>query len=293
VRSNLGLLRACISLAGITLLTMVVHAAPGVSAQLVAKLQQEICSQSPQSQKEAESANLFAAFKTALEKDELALAFSRLQKISAANQCWAAQKLCCRIQSQMFARQNALARELKSQVAELLAKTGEVCLRATRAEQLEPAIAELGLKRETLAQLDCATARETLARFEKAVAFAQLWQKYLDRRSTDLLEAKAQLIYLANIDISHLMIDRSRLLAESEQIIVDEDAASPPQAPGDLVTWRNSDGSSELSWVNNSEASDMVILQKQHLDGKWEVLAELLPNVTTFHIPSPVSQVSL
>jgi hypothetical protein len=232
-------------------------------------------------------AETLAQLKYALEKEELDRALSLLQKIAAANQTAVAQKLCCDVQSLIFGKKRALAQALVAKNPELLRKVGTACLAARCAPDLDLVAIELAEKRNALTKIDCAGVRGAVARCEQAVQFVQLWQRYLRVRTSDLVEAKARLIYLANIDISHLLIERSRLIGEIEQIPDPENRPSPPTAPSNLVDVKNDDGSSELSWTNNDQSSDSVVIEKQTLEGKWLILEELPPNVTTFHVPTP------
>ncbi|MEY2531238.1 MAG: hypothetical protein QOI96_1323 [Verrucomicrobiota bacterium] len=268
------------------------HANVIASADAFTRLEHAVCGEAANPPQSANQAEALAQLKCAVEKEDLDRALFLLQKIAGANQTFAVQELCCEVQSQIFTKKRALAETLVAKNAELLRKTGEACLKANCKGDLEPLKRELDERRDALTRIDCAMTREAAARLENALKFVQLWSKYLETRTTDLTEAKAQLIYLANIDISHLMIERSRLRAKIEQIPDPENLQPPPAAPSNLVNLRNDDGSSELSWTNNDESANGVVINKQTLEGTWLTLEELPPNVTTFHVPNPCTQFS-
>jgi len=253
------------------------------SDELVQRLENSI----RQNGDRAGSLGALAQLRGAIDQGDFDRALSLLQKIGSSYENADTQACCCQLQQQIFARKRSEAERMNAEVVQLLEKAGSACLAARNARDLETVMTELSEQRDALMKIDCSIVRESVGRSEKALKFVQLWQQYLDFRVRDLVEAKARLIYLANIDISHLMIERSRLVAEIEKIPDPEIKPPPPAAPGNVVDFKNPDGSSEISWTNNDESTDCVVIQKQKLDGKWFVLEEVPPNVTSLHLPNP------
>jgi hypothetical protein len=67
---------------------------------------------------------------------------------------------------------------------------------------------------------------------------------------------------------------------------VRDNPTSPPAAPTGLVATKNSDGSTELSWADNSDNEDEFVIEHQKADGSWEQIGIVGPDQTTFVVPS-------
>ena len=213
-------------------------------------------------------------------------ALSSIEKLFALNQSSKVNEICRQLLREIREERRSRANTRSDQSSALLRKAGEECLRVERQEGLDAITTELDEARSSLAKLNTEAAREASARLEMALGFVELWRKYLKARELpDVIEAKARLLYLANIAISHLMVDRSKLMVKAREMVVDEAAASPPSAPVNLIHWRNEDDTSELSWENIGENTERVMIEKETADRKFETLEEVPPNVTTFHIP--------
>jgi hypothetical protein len=62
-------------------------------------------------------------------------------------------------------------------------------------------------------------------------------------------------------------------------------STNPPPAvvPSDVVAIKNADGSTNITWTDNSDDEDGFVIERQRPDGTWEQIGFVGPNTTTFH----------
>ena len=72
----------------------------------------------------------------------------------------------------------------------------------------------------------------------------------------------------------------------SVQFTENTTTATPPIPPSEVTAVRNPDGTTTITWTDNSENEDDFVLQRQNPDGTWEDVEYLDPNTTSITLPN-------
>jgi probable HAF family extracellular repeat protein len=59
-----------------------------------------------------------------------------------------------------------------------------------------------------------------------------------------------------------------------------------PVAPSHVAALRNDDGTTTVTWQDNSDNEDGFIIERQRADGTWEEIGWVDPNMTSFEVPN-------